>query len=93
MKQVYHRTLSVLWLLGLMSQATRVCKNSEAGTDWAALMLGTGLGLTLSLQARTLRAGDFRDFYPVVVTVSRLAVLVGTYLSVVGIFLVARVFL
>ena len=54
-------------------------------------MLGAGLGLTLALQATTLRSGDFKDFYSVVVTVSRLAALVGTYLSVVGIFLVARI--
>ena len=54
-------------------------------------MLGAGLGLTLALQATTLRAGDIRDFYSVVVTVSRLAALVGTYLSMVGIFLVARI--
>ncbi len=74
-----------------MTQATRIYKHSAAGTDWAALMLGAGLGLTLALQATTLRAGDFRDFYSVVVTVSRLAALVGTYLSVVGIFLVARI--
>ncbi len=45
----------------------------------------------MALQATTLRSGDFKDFYSVVVTVSRLAALVGTYLSVVGIFLVARI--
>ena len=71
-----------------MTQATRIYKHSAAGTDWAALMLGAGLGLTLALQATTLRAGDFRDFYSVVVTVSRLAALVGTYLSVVRIFMI-----
>ncbi len=54
-------------------------------------MLGAGLGLTLALQATTRRSGDFKDFYSVVVTVSRLAALVGTYLSIVGIFLVARI--
>jgi predicted ferric reductase len=74
-----------------MTQATRIYKHSAAGTDWAALMLGAGLGLTLALQATTLRSGDFKDFYSVVVTVSRLAALVGTYLSIVGIFLVARI--
>ena len=74
-----------------MTQATRIYKHSAAGTDWAALMLGAGLGLTLALQATTLRSGDFKEFYSVVVTVSRLAALVGTYLSVVGIFLVARI--
>jgi hypothetical protein len=74
-----------------MTQATRIYKHSAAGTDWAALMLGAGLGLTLALQATTLRSGDFKDLYSVVVTVSRLAALVGTYLSIVGIFLVARI--
>ena len=54
-------------------------------------MLGAGLGLTLALQATTLRSGDFQDFYSVIVTISRLAALVGTYLSIVGIFLVARI--
>jgi hypothetical protein len=74
-----------------MTQSTRIYRHSAAGTDWAALLLGAGLGLTLALQATTLRSGDFKDFYSVVVTLSRLAALVGTYLSVVGIFLVARI--
>jgi hypothetical protein len=74
-----------------MTQSTRIYKHSLAGTDWAALALGAGLGLTLALQVTTLRSGDFKDFYSAVVTVSRLAALVGTYLSVVGIFLVARI--
>jgi hypothetical protein len=74
-----------------MTQSTRIYKHSAAGTDWAALLLGAGLGLTLALQATTLRSGDFKDVYSVVVTVSRLAALVGTYLSIVGIFLVARI--
>jgi hypothetical protein len=74
-----------------MTQATRIYKHSAAGTDWAALMLGAGLGLTLALRATTLCSGDFKDFYSVVVTVSRLAALVGTYLSIVSIFLVARI--
>ena len=83
--QATHRLLGCNWG---MTQATRIYKHSAAGTDWAALMLGAGLGLTLALQATTLRSGDFKDFYSVVVTVSRLAALVGTYLSVVGIFLI-----
>ncbi len=74
-----------------MTQATRIYKHSAAGTDWAALMLGAALGLTLALQATTLRSGDFKDFYSVVVTLSRLAALAGTYLSIVGIVLVARI--
>ncbi len=74
-----------------MTQATRIYKHSAAGTDWAALLLGAGLGLTLALQATTLRSADFDGFYASVVTISRLAALVGTYLSIVGIFLVARI--
>jgi hypothetical protein len=74
-----------------MTQSTRIYRHSAAGTDWAALLLGAGLGLTLALQATTLRSGDFKDFYSVVVTLSRLAALAGTYLSIVGIFLVARI--
>jgi hypothetical protein len=49
-----------------MTQSTRIYKHSAAGTDWAALALGAGLGLTLALQATTLRSGDFKDFYSVV---------------------------
>jgi len=31
-----------------MTQPTRIYKHSSAGTDWAALLLGGGLGLTLA---------------------------------------------
>jgi predicted ferric reductase len=53
--------------------------------------MGAGLGLTLALQMTTVRASDFSSFYAVVVSVSRLAALVGTYFAIVGIFLVARI--
>jgi hypothetical protein len=39
-----------------MTQSTRIYRHSAAGTDWAALALGAGLGLTLALQATTLRS-------------------------------------
>ncbi len=42
-----------------MTQSTRIYRHSAAGTDWAALLLGAGLGLTLALQATTLRGGWF----------------------------------
>ena len=74
-----------------MTAATRIYKHSSAGTDWAALMVGGGLGLTLALQLTTVRLSDFNTFYSVVVSVSRLAALVGTYFAVIGIFLVARI--
>ena len=31
-----------------MTQPTRIYKHSSAGTDWAALLLGAGLGLALA---------------------------------------------
>ena len=64
-----------------MTQPTRIYKHSSAGTDWAALLLGAGLGLTLALQLTTVRLSDFNSFYSVVVSVSRLAALVGTYFA------------
>ena len=74
-----------------MTAATRIYKHSSAGTDWAALMMGGGLGLTLALQLTTVRLSDFNTFYAVVVSISRLTALVGTYFAVIGIFLVARI--
>jgi predicted ferric reductase len=74
-----------------MTAANRIYKHSSSGTDWAALMVGGGLGLTLALQMTTVRANDFNTFYAVVVSISRLTALVGTYFAVIGIFLVARI--
>ena len=66
-------------------------KHSDAGTDWAAWLLGIGLGLTLALQATTMRHSDITSVYAVIASVSRLAALTGTYFAIVGIFLVARI--
>ena len=85
---------SSLRLLGCnnkMTQSTRIYKHSAVGTDWAALLLGAGLGLTLALQLTTVRSSDFTSFYAVVASISRLAALTGTYFAIVGIFLVARI--
>jgi len=66
-------------------------KHSSAGVDWAAWFLGIGLGLTLALQATTMRKSDISSVYGVVASVSRLAALTGTFFAVVGIFLIARI--
>ena len=66
-------------------------KFSRAGTDWAAWILGIGLGFTLALQITTMRKSDISSVYATVASVSRLAALVGTYFALVGIFLVARI--
>ncbi|CAB4660752.1 unannotated protein [freshwater metagenome] len=74
-----------------MTQPTRIYKHSAAGTDWAALLLGAGLGLTLALQLTTVRKSDFTSLYSIFASASRLSALVGTYFAIVGIFLVARI--
>ena len=74
-----------------MTTTTRIYKHSSAGTDWAALLLGAGLGLTLALQLTTVRLNDFNSFYSLIVSASRLLALVGTYFAVVGMFLIARI--
>jgi predicted ferric reductase len=66
-------------------------KHSAAGVDWAAWLLGIGLGLTLALQATTMRASDINSVYSVIASVSRLAALTGSYFAIVGIFFVARI--
>jgi len=74
-----------------MTTPTRIYTHSSAGTDWAALLLGAGLGLTLALQFTTVRKSDFTSVYASLASFSRLSALVGTYLAIVGIFLVARI--
>jgi predicted ferric reductase len=74
-----------------MTQATRIYKHSSAGTDWAALLLGGGLGLTLALQLTTVRKSDFMTVYANIASLSRLLALVGTYFALIGILLVARI--
>ena len=74
-----------------MTQPTRIYKHSSAGTDWAALLLGGGLGLTLALQLTTVRKSDFMTVYANIASLSRLLALVGTYFALIGILLVARI--
>ena len=72
-------------------KATTYRTYSRAGSDWASLFLGGGLGLTLALQATTVRASDFSNVYSWITTISRFAALTGTYFAIVGLFLVARI--
>ena len=71
-----------------MARSARVDK---AGTDWAALALGIGLGLTVAMELVTLSASDYADFYSVLALAARFAALVGTYFALVGVLLVSRI--
>lgn len=64
---------------------------SLAGISWAAWVAGIGMGITIAMQVSTLHSHDINTVYGAVLSLSRLAALVGTYLSVIGIFLIARI--
>jgi len=66
-------------------------KFSAAGTDWAALFTGLGLGLTVALELTTLRKSDFASIYSMLQASSRFAALIGTYFALLGILLVSRI--
>ena len=71
-----------------MARSARIDK---LGTDWAALLMGTGIGLTVALQLTTMKRADFRDVYQWLDTVARVCALLGTYFALVGILFVARI--
>lgn len=61
------------------------------GADWASLVTGLGLGLTVALQIETTTKEDWASTYAIITSVSRSFALIGTYLALVGLVLVARV--
>jgi predicted ferric reductase len=66
-------------------------KFSAAGTDWAALLTGLGLGLTVALELTTLRKSDLASIYSILQATSRFTALIGTYFALLGILLVSRI--
>ncbi len=81
-----------------MAQSARTVKSVRkskgvraAGVDWAALLTGLGLGLTIALELTTLRKSDIATVYASINSFSRLCALVGTYFALLGILLVARI--
>jgi predicted ferric reductase len=69
----------------------KVRHTRTAGVDWAALIMGLGLGLTVALELTTLRRSDISSVYSSISTISRVCALIGTYFALVGIMLVARI--
>ncbi len=72
-----------------MSVTHRAVKSSRV--DWAALITGLGLGLTIALQVTTMRKSDIASVYASINSLSRLSALVGTYFALLGIVLVSRI--
>ena len=74
-----------------MTTLARSSRVAGVGTDWASLLMGTGLGLTVALQVSTLQRSDINGVYPLIDSFSRLCALVGSYFALVGVLLVARI--
>ncbi|MFZ4123504.1 MAG: ferric reductase-like transmembrane domain-containing protein [Candidatus Planktophila sp.] len=74
-----------------MSNASPIKYSSGKGVDGAALIAGLGLGLTIAMQLTSMSRADISSVYAAITSFSRLCALVGTYFSVLGIFLIARI--
>ena len=61
------------------------------GADWASIILGLGLGLTIAIYVETTSAADWNSFYAVITSISRITAMVGSYLALVGLVLVSRI--
>ncbi|MEI6649375.1 MAG: ferredoxin reductase family protein [Actinomycetes bacterium] len=64
---------------------------SDTPTKSASLVLGLGLGLTLGIFVKTTTRADWLWPYPIIISVSRIAAMVGTYLALVGLVMVSRI--
>ncbi len=83
-----------------MSQQQRSSKRNRqrlsgvghaVNADWASIIMGLGLGLTVALQLDTMVRSDWSGVYQTITSISRLAALVGSYFSLVGLVFVARI--
>ena len=63
----------------------------RSGADWASIVVGLGLGLTIAMFVETTTRADWNSVYAVVTSISRIAALVGSYLALIGLVLVSRI--
>ena len=64
---------------------------SKAPVDWAAIVTGVGLGLTAALYLETVTPADWNSVYAVIISLSRITALIGSFLAVLGLVLVSRI--
>ena len=62
----------------------------RSGTDWASAFLGIGIGLTAAIYLETTTQTDWNSVYNIIISVTRISALLGSYLALVGLVLVAR---
>ena len=63
---------------------------NPASFDWASALLGIGIGLTTAIYLETTTQSDWNSVYNIIISVSRISALLGSYLALVGLVLVAR---
>jgi len=66
-------------------------KRADVTHNSANLILGIGLGLTLGIFVTTSTSHDWVWPYPLILSISRIAALVGTYFALVGMVMVSRI--
>lgn len=69
----------------------REVERKFARGDQLTWLTGLGLGLTVAMQVTTLSSFDFTDPYSIITTISRFFALVGSYLAIIGLLLIARI--
>ena len=62
----------------------------RSSTDWASAFLGLGIGITAAVYLETTTQTDWNSVYNIIISVSRISALLGSYLALVGLVLVAR---
>lgn len=63
----------------------------KASADWAAIVTGLGVGFTAALYLETMTFADWNSVYAIIISLSRIAALLGSYLALVGLVLVSRI--
>jgi len=85
--------LAVIVNKNLTTQPKKILRGigHPLGFDLALFIFGVNLSLTLILAIWSTTKNDYNSFYSLLLTFSRLAAVIGTYLSLVGLILIARV--
>ncbi len=59
--------------------------------DQVSLITGIGMGFTLAIQIISLTATDFSGVYSIITLISRFCALIGSYLAIIGLLMIARI--
>ena len=77
-------------ILRYLESITQMARGKSSRTDLASVFLGLGIGLTAAIYFETTTQTDWNSVYNIIISVSRISALLGSYLALVGLVLVAR---